>query len=261
MGAILAPCLLEWCASMWGDRGGRWAIVQFDNLVTGILQRRYKRFLADVQLDDGRVITAHCPNTGAMTGCAEPGARVWLSTSQVKTRKYPHTWELVETPAGMVCVHSALANRVSREAFAGARVLGYESYGAIRNEVKYGQGSRADLLLEGPDGRVFVEVKSVTLCRGAGLGAFPDAVSERGRKHLRELQSVLGADTRALLFFCVFHNGIDCVSAAGDIDSAYREALAEAMSAGVEVLAWQARVSTCGITPAGPLPFSLDPHH
>ncbi|MFC1578885.1 DNA/RNA nuclease SfsA [Pseudomonadota bacterium] len=233
--------------------------MQFDNLLPGILQRRYKRFLAEVELEDGRVITAHCPNTGAMTGCAEPGARVWLSTSQVKTRKYPHTWELVETPAGMACVHSALANRVSREAFASAQVPDFEPYTGIRNEVKYGQGSRADLLLEGPDGRVFVEVKSVTLCRDAGWGAFPDAVSLRGRKHLRELQSVLAADTRALLFFCVFHNGIDRVSAAGDIDPAYREALEEAVKAGVEVLAWRARVSTRGITPAGPLPFSLDP--
>ena len=238
---------------------GRWVRVHFDKLLTGILQRRYQRFLADVQLEDGRVVTAHCPNTGAMTGCAEPGARVWLSTSQVKTRKYPHTWELVETPAGMACVHSALANRVSREAFAGARVPGFESCDAIRSEVKYGQGSRADLLLEGQDGRVFVEVKSVTLCRDGGQGVFPDAVSERGRKHLRELQSVLGPDTRALLFFCVFHNGIERVSAAGDIDPAYREALAEAMAAGVEVLAWRATVSTRGITPAGALPFTLDP--
>jgi len=234
--------------------------VNFDNLVTGTLQRRYQRFLADVQLEDGRVITAHCPNTGAMTGCAEPGARVWLSTSKVKTRKYPHTWELVETPGGMACVHSALANRVSREAFAGGQVPGFESYGDIRNEVKYGQGSRADLLLEGPGGRVFVEVKSVTLCRDGGQGVFPDAVSERGRKHLRELQSVLGGDTRALLFFCVFHNSINRVSAAGDIDPAYREALAEAMATGVEVLAWRSAVTSRGITPAGALPFTLDPH-
>lgn len=240
-------------------RGCRWARVHFDKMLTGILQRRYQRFLADVQLEDGRVITAHCPNTGAMTGCAEPGARVWLSTSQVKTRKYPQTWELVETPAGMACVHSALANRVSREAFASAQVPGFESYDAIRSEVKYGQGSRADLLLEGPDGRAFVEVKSVTLCREGGQGVFPDAVSERGRKHLRELQSVLATDTRALLFFCVFHNGIDRVSAAGDIDPAYRETLAEALAAGVEVLAWRAAVSAGGISPVGPLPFTLDP--
>ena len=235
--------------------------MRFDKLVPGILRRRYKRFLADVELEGGQVITAHCPNTGAMTGCADPGARVWLSTSQAKTRKYPHTWELVKTRDGMACVHSALANRVAREAFAAGQVPGFEAYSGIRSEVKYGQGSRADLLLEGDyGGRVFVEVKSVTLCRDAGWGAFPDAVSERGRKHLQELQSVLAADTRALLFFCVFHNGIRGVSPAGDIDPAYRQALEQAMAAGVEVLAWQTRVTTRGITPAGPLPFALDPH-
>ena len=233
--------------------------MRFEKLQAGILLRRYKRFLADVELADGRVVTVHCPNTGAMTGCAEPGARVWLSTSQVKTRKYRHTWELVKTGRGLACVHSALANRVAREAFVAGGVPGCETYSDIRSEVKYGAGSRADLLLERPDGRVYVEVKSVTLCRGAGRGAFPDAVSERGRKHIRELQSVLAADTRALLFFCVLHNGIRSVSAAGDIDPAYREALAQAMAVGVEVLAWRVRVSTSGLEPVGPLPFTLDP--
>jgi len=233
--------------------------MRFENLLAGTLLRRYKRFLADVELADGRVVTVHCPNTGAMTGCAEPGAGVWLSTSGVKTRKYPHTWELVRTTRGLACVHSALANRVAREAFVAGSVPGFETFPDIRGEVKYGAGSRADLLLERPGGRVYVEVKSVTLCRGAGRGAFPDAVSERGRKHIRELQSVLAADTRALLFFCVFHNGIRKVSAAGDIDPAYREVLAQAMAAGVEVLAWRTRVSTGGLEPAGPLPFTLDP--
>ncbi len=233
--------------------------MRFEKLLAGTLLRRYKRFLADVELADGQVVTAHCPNTGAMTGCAEPGARVWLSTSPVKTRKYRHTWELVKTGRGLACVHSALANRAAREAFVAGGVPGCETYPDIRSEVKYGAGSRADLLLQRPGGRVYVEVKSVTLCRGAGWGAFPDAVSERGRKHIRELQSVLAADTRALLFFCVLHNGIRSVSAAGDIDPAYREALAQAMAAGVEVLAWRVRVSTGGLEPVGPLPFTLDP--
>jgi sugar fermentation stimulation protein A len=194
-----------------------------------------------------------------MTGLAEPGARVWLSTSQVKTRKYPQTWELVETAGGMACVHSASANRVVREAFAAQRVPGFEAYPDISAEVPYGAGSRADLLLRGAAGQVFVEVKSVTLWRPGGQGAFPDAVSERGRKHLRELQAALTGNTRALLFFCVFHSGIKTVSAAGDIDPAYRDALAEAMAAGVEVLAWGSEITTSGLELAGPLPFSLDP--
>ncbi|MDH4039320.1 MAG: DNA/RNA nuclease SfsA [Gammaproteobacteria bacterium] len=233
--------------------------MRFDRLLQGRLLRRYKRFLADVEMPGGQVVTAHCPNTGAMTGCAEPGSRVWLSTSAVKTRKYPHTWELVETASGMACIHSARANTVVREAFAAALLPGFEGYKDIRAEVKYGQGSRADLLLQGPAGRVYVEVKSVTLCRGKGQGAFPDAVSERGRKHLGELRSVLAPDTRAVLFFCVFHTGVNAVSAAGDIDPAYRDALADAQAAGVEVLAWGADISTAGINLARALPFTLDP--
>jgi len=233
--------------------------MRFGELLEGRLLRRYKRFLADVELADGRQITVHCPNTGAMTGCAEPGSRVWLSTSNSKTRKYPQTWELVETPAGMACVHSARANQVVREAFTQGCIPGFAAYPEIRTEVKYGAGSRADLLFQGGDGRVFIEVKSVTLCCEGGQGVFPDAVSERGRKHLQELQTVLDEKTRALLFFCVFHQGIERVSAAGDIDPRYREALREALASGVEVLAWRATVSPAGIELQQALPFSLDP--
>ena len=233
--------------------------MQFDNLVSGTLVRRYKRFLADVDLDSGGRVTAHCPNTGAMTGCAEPGARVWLSLSDAKTRKYPHTWELVETAEGMACVHSAKANQVVHEAFAAGIIPGFEEYPNIRREVKYGSGSRADLLLEGAEDRVFVEVKSVTLCPGGGQGLFPDAVSDRGRKHILELQQICSEDTRALMFFCVFHNGVRRVSAAGDIDPRYRDALAEAMDQGLEVLAWGAQISPGGASLARPLPFTLDP--
>jgi sugar fermentation stimulation protein A len=233
--------------------------MQFENLLEGTLLRRYKRFLADVELPGGQVITAHCPNTGAMTGCAEPGSRVWLSTSASKTRKYPHTWELVETTRGLACIHSAKANQVVYEAFAGGKIPGFEPYADISREVKYGQGSRIDLLLQGPSGRVYVEVKSVTLCREGGWGAFPDAVSERGRKHVNELRAMVASDTRALLFFCVFHNGITGVSAAGDIDRRYRDALQQAMAAGVEVLAWAASIDVEGLELSRPLPFALDP--
>jgi sugar fermentation stimulation protein A len=233
--------------------------MQFDSLLEGRLLRRYKRFLADVELPGGEVITVHCPNTGAMTGCAEADSRVWLSLSDSKTRKYPHTWELVETSQGMACIHSARANRVVREAFAAGRIPGFGDYPDIRSEVKYSQGSRVDLLLEGDAGRVFVEVKSVTLCREGGRGAFPDAVSERGRKHLRALQAVRDETTRAVLFFCVFHQGINSVNAAGDIDPRYRDALQQAMAAGVEVLAWRASISPQGIDLSQALPFSLGP--
>jgi len=233
--------------------------MQLSPLREGRLLRRYKRFLADVELPGGEVLTAHCPNTGAMTGCAEEGAAVWLSHTDDPKRKYAHTWELVATSRGMVCIHSALANRVVREAFEAGRIPGFSGYPEVRSEVKYGAGSRADLLLVGSAGRVFVEVKSVTLCGDGGQGLFPDAVSVRGRKHLLELQEVLDSETRSVLFFCVFHAGIDRVSAAAGIDPAYRETLARAQAAGVEVLAWRAAVTPATLLLEQPLPFTLDP--
>jgi sugar fermentation stimulation protein A len=217
-------------------------------LIPGRLLRRYQRFLADIELDDGQRITVHCPNTGAMTGCAEPGSRVWLSHSDRKTRKYPHTWELVETTAGLACIHSALANKVVLEAVHSQQVPLLNGYTKVSTEVKYGQGSRADLVLEGDSGRCVVEVKSVTLCLAGGEGAFPDAVSSRASKHLRELEAVARGGDRALLFFCVLHAGIRQVRAASEIDPAYAEALRSAMAGGVEAVAWQAQLSPVAVT-------------
>jgi sugar fermentation stimulation protein A len=233
--------------------------MDFPRLVKGKLLRRYKRFLADVELDSGELITAHCPNTGAMTGCAEPGSRVWLSVSDSKTRKYPHTWELVQTSRGIACIHSARANAVVAEAIEAGVVSGLSTFRELRREVKYGSGSRADLVLSQEGSEIFVEVKSVTLCLEEGQGVFPDAVSERGRKHLRELQTLREAGTRAMMFFCVLHAGISRVSAAGDIDPRYREALREAMAAGVEVQAWRADISPDHLLLNEQLPFTLDP--
>jgi sugar fermentation stimulation protein A len=234
--------------------------MDFDGLIAGKLLKRYKRFLADVELDSGEVITAHCPNTGAMTGCAEPGSRVWLSISDSKTRKYPHTWELVDTVGGLACIHSAKANTVVREAFEQGLVPGFEAYPTIRSEVKYGQKSRVDLFLQGDAGCVYLEVKCVTLYNAGGTGLFPDAVSDRGRRHLLDLASVAAQEnTRAVLFFCVFHNGIQRVSAAGEIDRRYRDTLEEVMAQGVEVQAWRAEVAQSGISLSKQLPFSIDP--
>ncbi|MCL4104381.1 UNVERIFIED_CONTAM: hypothetical protein GTU68_047343 [Idotea baltica] len=233
--------------------------MQWSKLIEGRLVRRYKRFLADIELPDQSVITVHCPNTGAMTGCAEPGSRVWLSTSSVKTRKYPHTWELVETATGIACIHSAKANVVVREAFEAGLLSGFDDYPDIRSEVKYGENSRADLVLTGGEKRVVIEVKSVTLCRSGGQGAFPDAVSARGTKHLQELSCVRDSHTRAVMLFCVFHTGVKSVCAAGDIDPIYRETLLSAMASGVEILVWQAEISPEGMRLVRPLPFSVDP--
>lgn len=233
--------------------------MEFSRLVQARLERRYKRFLADVTLADGTALTVHCPNTGAMTGCAEQGSHVWLSTSDSATRKYPHTWEIAETATGVVCVHSARANAVVGEALESGAVAGFEGYPVCRREVTVAPGTRADLVLEGGAGRVIVEVKSVTLCREGGWGAFPDAVSSRGRKHVLALQTTLAADTRSLLVFCAMHTGVHRVCVAGDIDPAYRAALGVAIRAGVEVLALGCDVSASGVHVRGPLPFSLDP--
>jgi sugar fermentation stimulation protein A len=227
-------------------------------LIRANLLRRYKRFLADVELEDGEQLTVHCPNTGAMTGCAEPGCTVWLSISDSKTRKYPHTWELVETAHGMACIHSARANQVVAEAVAVGKIAVLAGYPSLQREVKYGTGSRADLVLDGDGRRCVVEVKSVTLRLADGVGAFPDAVSERARKHLTELQSVVEAGDRAVIFFCVFHEGIRQVVPAHDIDPAYCRALAAALAAGVEAMAWAASITPEGISLDREIPFLPD---
>lgn len=238
---------------------GYWAeTVEFPSeLIPGRLLKRYKRFLADVELASGEQITVHCPNTGAMHGCAEPGSRVWLSLSDSKTRKYPHTWELVDTGQGMACIHSARANAVVAEALESGAVPALDGYTSLRREVKYGQGSRADLVLEGEGGRCVIEVKAVTLLLADHAGAFPDAVSERARKHLQELQAVAKSGERAVIFFCVFHEGIETVLPARDIDPAYSQALESALAAGVEAMAWSSRISAAGIALQREIPFKL----
>ncbi|MEP5763391.1 MAG: DNA/RNA nuclease SfsA [Halieaceae bacterium] len=230
------------------------------DLIAATLLRRYKRFLADVELADGRQLTVHCPNTGAMTGCAEPGSRVWLSLSDVKTRKYPHSWELVETEGGMACIHSARANAVVEEAIKVGKIPALAGYSGLKRELKYGQGSRADLVLSGgpDDASCTIEVKSVTLLRDAGVGVFPDAVSERARKHLQELTGLAREGERAVIFFCVFHEGIQQVQPAFDIDPAYCEALQQALSAGVEAMAWRASIAPSGLHLQQELPVNSD---
>ncbi len=217
----------------------------FPGLLPATLLRRYKRFLADVRLESGEELTVHCPNTGAMTGCAEPGSRVWLHDSGNPKRKYRYTWELVESGDGhLACVHSARANALVAEALAEGALPFLEGYPGVAREVAFGgEGSRVDFLLDGPRGQCLVEVKSVTLHVGDGLGLFPDAPSVRGRKHLRELARSAAAGRRALLLFVAQHSGIQRVAPADRIDPAYGEALREAMAAGVEVHACGVQVA------------------
>lgn len=220
--------------------------MRFSRLIKATLVKRYKRFLADVILESGVAITVHCPNTGAMTGCAEPGSSVWLSVSDNQKRKYKHTWELVQTARDeMVCIHSAKANQLVREAIEQGVIEELAAYDNIQTEIKYGEeNSRIDLLLARGSEQCFVEVKSVTMLADKNRqGVFPDAVSDRGRKHLRELIAVKQLGHRAVLFFCVLHTGINSVAPADLIDQKYGETFREALAAGVEVFAYRASIS------------------
>lgn len=221
------------------------------DLVRGQLIRRYKRFLADVTLEDGSFITAHCPNTGSMKNCIEEGAEVWLSISDNPKRKYRYTWEYIVTSHGhWICVNTGRANHLVEQAVKRHDVSELVGFSEVRREVKYGEeNSRVDLLLSDSDRRCYVEVKSVTLLEtpvSKGNGCFPDAVSERGAKHLRELMGVVDAGHRAVLLFCVQHTGIQRVMPADHIDQKYGELLREAADHGVEVLAYKVRRTNTG---------------
>lgn len=222
--------------------------MRFDSpLVPGRLLRRYKRFLADVRLDDGTCITAHCPNTGAMLGCQAGDARVWLSVSERPGRKYRHTWELVEVaPDNLVGIHTGRSNGLVREALASGLLPELSGYGAVRPEVRLAeQGSRIDFLLEGHASapRCFLEVKNVTAAVEDGVALFPDAVSRRGTRHMQHLAACCRAGDRAALVYCVQRADVSEVRPADGIDPAYGDALREAMDAGVEVYALGATVT------------------
>ncbi|MEM9621288.1 MAG: DNA/RNA nuclease SfsA [Pseudomonadota bacterium] len=219
--------------------------MKLPELVRGTLLRRYKRFLADVALDSGEHITAHCPNTGAMTGCAEPGWPVWLSESDNPKRKYRHTWELVEAPQGYVSVNTGRANALVGEALAAGAITTLCGAANVKAEVKIPEGDgRFDYFVQLPAASaqeptdVYIEVKSVTLLQAGGIGAFPDAVSSRALKHVQALQRRVAAGDRAVLLFCAQHCGVEQVRIASEIDPAYAAAVAAAAAGGVEVIAY-----------------------
>ncbi len=219
-------------------------------LEQGRLLRRYKRFLADIETLDGELLTIHCPNTGSMLNCMSEGCRVWFSRSNDPKRKLPGTWEITETPQGrLACVNTARANALVEEALRADLIPELAGFTALKREVAYGvESSRADFRLDYPTGEVFVEVKSVTLgFDGTAVAAFPDAVTVRGSKHLRELAALARQGMRAVQFYCVNLSGIEAVRAAEEIDPAYAAALADAKAAGVEVLAYGAEVSPEGL--------------
>lgn len=223
-------------------------MLAYPALVPGTLIKRYKRFLADVRLDDGREVVAHCPNTGSMKAVNVPGCRVWLSPSDNPKRKLAWTWEFIELPqadgqVALASVHTGRANRIVEAALEAGALAPLAGYATLRREVKVAD-ARLDFRLDDPErGRAYIEVKQVTLKEQDGHGYFPDSVSVRGTKHLHSLRVLAEQGERAVLLFCVAHEGIADVAAAAHIDATYAAALAEASASGVEVLAYGIEVA------------------
>lgn len=215
-------------------------------LERGILLRRYKRFLADVQTDSGELLTVHCPNTGSMFNCMVEGGAVWFSRSNDPKRKLPGTWQISVTPQDrLALINTGLANKLVEEALLANKIPELAGFYGLKREVAYGEErSRIDFRLDYANGPAFVEVKSVTLgFADSSIAAFPDSVTTRGARHLRELATLARSGVRAVLLYCVNLSGIDAVRPAAEIDAVYAQALSAAIACGVEVLAYGVRLT------------------
>lgn len=231
-------------------------------LVRGRLVQRYKRFLANVILDDGRSVTAHCANPGAMLGLKDPGLTVWLEPSADPRRALAWSWRLAELPGGhFVGIDTSLPNRIVAEALAAGALDELAGYHTIRPEVRYGARSRIDFLLTGgglPD--TYVEVKNVHLCRKGTWAEFPDSITARGARHLAELGGMVAAGHRAIMLYIVQRTDCDRFSLAGDLDPAYAAAYARARAAGVEIIVRATQIDPTGITLGHALPLESYPY-
>jgi sugar fermentation stimulation protein A len=226
-------------------------------LIPGILLNRYKRFLADIRLESGKIITAHCPNSGSMKSCKQPGSRVYVSHHDKPSRKLKYTWELIEANNTWVGINTGHPNKLVMEAIKNNQIRELKGYPNIKSEVKLGAHSRIDIVLENSDGICYVEVKNVTLMEN-GQARFPDAVTERGQKHLKDLINVVEKGHRALIFFVVQREDTNSFYPADDIDPTYGKLLRKAVHSGrVEALAYQAKVSPEEIIIQKSLPILL----
>lgn len=225
-------------------------------LVPARLIRRYKRFLADVRLEDGQEVTAHCANPGSMMGLAEPGTKVWLEPNDDPKKKLKFGWRLVDHENGhFTGVDTSIPNKALKAALLAHQVPGLPSYDLVRPEVKYGENSRIDFLLSGDGPDTYIEVKSVTLSRQSGLAEFPDSVTARGAKHLGELAHMVAEGHQAIMIYLVQRTDCASMTLAGDIDPAYASAFAMAQAAGVAAIAQNCHISPTGITLADPVPI------
>ena len=235
-----------------------------DPLIRGRLIRRYKRFLADVELEDGakagEVVTAHCANPGSMLSVNEPGSEVWLSPARNPERKLKFTWELIRVGGSLVGINTQLPNAIVAEAVEAGMFPELRGYPSLRREVKYGENSRIDLLLENDGDKCYVEVKNVTMKRDLAKDApaeFPDAVTARGAKHLVGLANMVGLGHRAVMFYLVQRQDAKSFAIAADIDPVYAKGLAVARKAGVEVLCYGCKLSKSEIRIDSPLPLAF----
>lgn len=227
-------------------------------LIPGTLVKRYKRFLADVELESGTVVTAHCPNTGSMRGCSTPGTRVYLSESDNPKRKLNYTWELMEIPETLIGINTQVPNKLVQHSIEGGLVAALSGYTSVRPEVKTCEHTRLDLLLSNPAGEeCFVEVKNCTLVEG-GVARFPDAVTARGQKHLAELERLVSLGKRGVIFFLIQRMDAAAFKPAVDIDPAYARLLGQVVRAGVEVIAWDTVMDLNRICLGKPIPVTLE---
>jgi sugar fermentation stimulation protein A len=230
-------------------------------LIEGRLVQRYKRFFADVRLESGEIVVAHCANSGSMLSVKEAGARVWISPASNPQRKLRYTWELIEVNGTLVGINTAHPNRIVAEAIAAGQIPDLAGYATLARERKYGRNSRIDILLEDPARPpCYVEVKNVTLRRGCEAhcpAEFPDAVTERGAKHLKEMTDIVNAGSRAMMVYLVQRADCRHFKVAADIDPTYAQALEDALAAGVEAVCYGCAVGPDAITIAGPLTLDL----
>ena len=226
-------------------------------LVQGTLIRRYKRFLADVELKDGNIVTAHCPNTGSMAGCSEPGRPVYLSSHDNPKRKLKYTWELIKMPTSLVGVNTLVPNRLVVESIRAGVVPELSGYESVDREVKINDHTRLDFMLTGHGGkRCYGEIKNCTLVDD-GVAAFPDAVTARGLKHITELEALVESGHRCVMFYFIQRMDARVFKPADHIDPEYGKGLRRALRSGVEILAYDVTIDLDGIRLNRRIPYEL----